>query len=130
MRPTGRRALLNLGHTFGHALEAEAGYAELLHGEAVALGCVLALRFSAARGLCPTADVARLEALLVSAGLPTRLPGGRFAAPALLARMAQDKKNTDGLTLVLARGIGQAFLAPGVDPAEVREFLISQGAPP
>lgn len=127
---TGRRALLNLGHTFGHALEAEAGYEGLLHGEAVALGCALALRFSVAQELCEPADARRLEALLASAGLPTELPPGRFGAVALLARMAQDKKNTGGLTLVLARGIGRAFIAPGVDPAAVRDFLIAQGATP
>lgn len=127
---TGRRALLNLGHTFGHALEAESGYEGLLHGEAVALGCALAFRFSERQGLCDPSEARRAEALLTAAGLPTHMPPGAYAAPALLARMAQDKKNAGGLTLVLARGVGRAFVAPGQDPATVRDFLITEGALP
>jgi 3-dehydroquinate synthase len=129
---TGRRALLNLGHTFGHALEAEAGYdGALLHGEAVALGCALALRFSAAQGLCPPDDVRRTEALLARSGLPTHLAdiAGDFRAARLLDRMADDKKtDAGGLTLILAHGIGRAFIARGVQPNVLRDFLITQGA--
>ena len=123
---TGTRALLNLGHTFGHALEAETGFSTaLLHGEAVAAGCALAFRFSVARGLCPTADAARVSAHLASVGLPT---GARAitnaSGAALAAHMAHDKKRVDGgVPLLLARGIGQTFLASGIDLAEVAAFL-------
>jgi 3-dehydroquinate synthase len=152
---TGRRALLNLGHTFGHALEAEdwrpldpplrsggggsppSGETEgalhpILHGEAVALGCALALRFSAQQGFCSLEDVQRTETLLARCGLLTRLSDlpARYTADRLLDRMADDKKNTGGLTLILARGIGRAFLAPNTPPALVRDFLITQGAQP
>ncbi|MDP8994915.1 MAG: 3-dehydroquinate synthase [Pseudomonadota bacterium] len=117
----GRRALLNLGHTFGHALEAEAGY-RLLHGEAVAIGIALAFRFSAQRGLCPCADAERVERHLASVGLPIRLPPLEPAA--LAARMAADKKARDGrVPLVLARGIGAAFLDQSVRLDEVEAFL-------
>jgi 3-dehydroquinate synthase len=131
-RESGRRALLNLGHTFGHALEAETGFgAGLLHGEAVALGCALAYRFSARLGLCPAADAARVEAAIAAAGLPARLAeaGGPFAADRLLAHMWRDKKAEGGaLVFVLAHGIGQAFVAKGVEPGSVRDFLLSEGA--
>ena len=133
-RESGVRALLNLGHTFAHALEAELGFDEIAvtHGEAVALGCALAFRFSTAQGLCPPADAARAEAVLAAAGLPTRLHALRpVAADALLARMASDKKaGAAGLALILARGIGRAFVAQGVDPAPLRDFLITEGAVP
>jgi len=127
------RALLNLGHTFGHALEAETGYGEhLLHGEAVAIGCAQAFRFSAAQGLCPGQDAARAEAAIAAAGLPVRMAqvkGFPFAADALVRHMGQDKKAEGGrLTFVLARGLGQAFVAKGVDAAAVRAFLVSEGA--
>jgi 3-dehydroquinate synthase len=122
----GRRALLNFGHSFGHAIEAASG---LAHGEAVAIGMALAFRFSARRGLCPAADAERVEAHLASVGLPARL-SGIDPAP-LAARMAQDKKNEGGrLRLVLARGIGAAFLDDGVDPAEVAAFLADEAAHP
>ena len=109
-RPAGRRALLNLGHTFAHALEAETGFSDaLLHGEAVALGLVLAFRFSAERGLCSAADADRVAAHLETAGLPTRLEIGTGAS--LTAHMATDKKARGGrVPFILARGIGQAFV--------------------
>jgi 3-dehydroquinate synthase len=134
-REQGRRALLNLGHTFGHALEAEVGFGDLLlHGEAVALGCAQAFRFSAAQGLCAPADARRVEAALAIAGLPVRLAqisNSRFKAEALLAHMAQDKKAEGGrLTLILTRRIGEAFVAKNVDPAALRDFLIEEGAAP
>ena len=127
------RALLNLGHTFGHALEAETGYGEqLLHGEAVAIGCAQAFRFSAAQGLCPGQDAARAVAAVAASGLPTRMDqvkGFPFAADALLMHMGQDKKAEGGrLTFVLAEGLGRAFVAKGVDAAAVRAFLVSEGA--
>ena len=131
-KEAGRRALLNLGHTFGHAIEAELGFeaAALAHGEAVALGCCMAFRYSAREGLCPAADVERVEAVVEAAGLPTRLEqAGVFKADRLLALMAGDKKAEGGaLTLVLARGIGQAFVAKGIDADSVRTFLIEEGA--
>jgi 3-dehydroquinate synthase len=134
-REQGRRALLNLGHTFGHALEAELAFgAALLHGEAVALGCAMAFRFSASRGFCPAADAGRTEAAIAAAGLPVRLAQiktGPLNAPALLAHMAQDKKAERGrLTLILPRRIGEAFVAKDVDPAALRDFLIEEGAGP
>jgi 3-dehydroquinate synthase len=120
---SGRRALLNLGHTFGHALEAETGFSDrLLHGEAVALGMVLAFRFSAARGLCDPADAARVSAHLEAAGLPTRLEFGTGAS--LAAHMAHDKKASGGrVPFILARGIGAAFVDQSVDPDAVAAFL-------
>ncbi len=121
----GRRALLNLGHTFAHALEAEAGFSdELLHGEAVAIGIALAFRFSAERGLCPATDADRVARHFESVGLPT-CPSG--SASALAAHMAHDKKASGGrLRLVLARGIGRAFVADDVDSADVESFLHRQ----
>ncbi len=125
----GDRALLNLGHTFGHALERITAYdsARLVHGEGVAIGLCLAFRFSASLGLCPMADAERVEAHLKGAGLPTRLgdvPGGCGTVDALLDAMAQDKKVKGGaLTFILARGIGQSFIAPGIEADRVRAFL-------
>lgn len=131
-KEAGRRALLNLGHTFGHAVEAELGFEEaaLAHGEAVALGCCLAFRYSARQGLCAEADARRVEAVIAAAGLPTRLDqAGKFDADRLLALMAGDKKAEGGaLTLILAHGIGLAFVAKGVDAESVRAFLIEEGA--
>ena len=126
----GERALLNLGHTFGHAIEAEQGYggaseANLVHGEAVAVGMVLAARLSARLGLAPEADAAALRALLAGFGLPVDVPAG-LAPEALLARMRLDKKNVAGrLRLVLWHGIGRAFVAPDVDEAAVLQLLHS-----
>ena len=129
----GRRALLNLGHTFGHALEAETGYGEaLLHGEAVAAGQALAFRFSAAQGLCARQDARRAAAAIAAAGLPTRMdeiPGAPFDAARLVRHMAQDKKAEAGrLTFILARALGDSFVAKDVEAEAVRRFLISEGA--
>ena len=121
---SGKRALLNFGHTFAHAIESSAGLGSVLHGEAVAVGMVLALRFSAALGHCPTTDAERLVAHLAAVGLPTRLAEVGVAGPALLDWMMRDKKNERGaLTLILARGIGAAFIERGVDPAALAAFL-------
>jgi 3-dehydroquinate synthase len=128
-REDGDRALLNLGHTFGHALERACGYdgARLVHGEAVAIGMAMAFRFSRALELCPGQDAVRVEQHLRSAGLPTRLaevPGGVGDAASLLDAMAQDKKVKRGeLTFILARGIGQSFIARGVPADRVAAFL-------
>ena len=125
---TGDRALLNLGHTFGHALEAATGYSQrLIHGEAVSIGMVLAADFSTALGLCPGQESARARAHLEALGLKTRLAdidGDLPDAEGLLALMAQDKKARDGrLALVLMRGIGEAFLTREVDAERLRAFL-------
>jgi len=124
-REQGERALLNFGHTFAHAIEAEAGYSAdgPNHGEAVAIGMVLAARLSALLDLAPGADARRLEAVLQALGLPTALPA-RTDPEALLARMRLDKKATAaGLRLVLWEGAGTARLHPGVDDAALREVL-------
>src|SRR5262249_38771622 len=127
-RETGDRALLNLGHTFGHAFEAAAGFSErLLHGEAIGLGMSLAFDFSARLRLLPQAHAERVERHLGKVGLPTRvagLPGGMPGVGGLMDLIAQDKKVKRGrLTFILVRGIGKAYVAPDVDPAEVRAFL-------
>ena len=127
-REQGRRALLNLGHTFGHALETATGYgASLLHGEAIAIGMVLAFQLSAELGLAPAADATRIARHLAVIGLPTRLQevrGTAFTAEALIGHMMQDKKKSEGkLALVLARGLGQAFVTRDVEPAVLRDFL-------
>jgi len=127
-RETGERALLNLGHTFGHALEAGAGYSgRLLHGEAVALGMALAFDFSSRKGLIGASDAARARAHLAAVGLPTHLKNVRGGVPgvdALMDLIAQDKKVKRGkLTFILVRGIGQAFVENDVSAAEVRAFL-------
>ena len=134
-REGGARALLNLGHTFGHALETEVGFGEaLLHGEAVAAGCALAFRFSAAQGLCPATDATRACAAIEAASLPSRLSdiqGHPFRADRLLAHMTQDKKAEGGrITLILARGIGEAFVAKGADTLALKDFLVEEGALP
>jgi len=127
-RETGDRALLNLGHTFGHAMETATGYGgALLHGEAVAIGMVLAFDLSAALGLCPPADALRARRHLAAMGLPTDPPrrGGRpIPAEELVGLMGQDKKARDGrLTFVLARGIGRAFVTREVEPEAVTSLL-------
>jgi 3-dehydroquinate synthase len=128
-RETGtERHLLNLGHTFGHALEAATGFSDrLLHGEAVAIGMALAFAFSERRGLLAPAEVERVVRHLTAVGLPNRptdIPGELPDADALMALMAQDKKVRGGkLTLILARGIGASFVMPDADPDEVRAFL-------
>jgi 3-dehydroquinate synthase len=131
-REAGRRALLNLGHTFGHALEAELGFGDALtHGEAVALGCAMAFRFSARQGLCSAADARKAEAGIRAAGLPSRLTevDQTFSAEALIERMAGDKKAEGGrLTLILARAVGEVFTDKNVDAEAVRAFLVEEGA--
>ncbi len=127
-REAGQRALLNLGHTFGHALEAETGYGDaLLHGEAVAIGMVMAFDLSVRLGLCPAGDLERLRRHLNGVGMPTRLPtvqGVNWSADALMDHMSRDKKVRDGrMTFVLARGIGQSFISRDVDAPTVHTFL-------
>src|SRR4249920_2365795 len=127
-RETGERALLNLGHTFGHALEAGCGFSDrLLHGEAVALGVALAFEFSAKKNLLSVAQADQVKRHLAAVGLPTDmscLPDGRPSADHLMDLMLQDKKVRRGkLTLILARGIGEGFIAADLDAREVHEFL-------
>jgi 3-dehydroquinate synthase len=124
----GARALLNLGHTFGHALEAYAGYSDrLLHGEAIAIGMRLAFTFSVELGLCPGGEAARVERHFAAVGLPTAIasiPGTKPAPDDLLRLMAQDKKVKGGkLALVLVRGIGAAFVEPDISLPRLTEFL-------
>jgi 3-dehydroquinate synthase len=124
----GERALLNLGHTFGHALEAATGYsARLLHGEGVAIGCALAFELSQRLGLCSQEAPSRVRAHLRAMGMKVDLadiPGDLPDADGLLALMAQDKKVVDGrLRFILARGIGEAFVAEDLDPATVKAVL-------
>ena len=121
---TGLRALLNLGHTFAHAIESAAGLGEVLHGEAVSIGMTLAFAFSDELGLCPEEDALRVRRHLEAAGLPTRLGQVSLDRAALLPLMGADKKNADGkLRLVLVRGIGEAFLAPDVPAEKLAGFL-------
>lgn len=131
-RETGERALLNLGHTFGHALEAATGFSDrLFHGEGVSIGMTLAAQFSARLGMIGEADAARVERHLIEAGLPTRLQDiagfaqeGLADADALMALMAQDKKVKRGkLTFILLEAVGRAVIAKDVEPAPVRDFL-------
>jgi 3-dehydroquinate synthase len=128
-REAGLRALLNLGHTFGHAFEAEMGYGgELLHGEAVAIGMVMAFDISARLGLAPAADTDRIRAHFTAVGLPVQPPKrglrGAITPEMLIAHMAQDKKTKDGaLTFILARGIGAAFTSSDVPLPVLRETL-------
>jgi len=126
---TGDRALLNLGHTFGHALEAATGYdsARLVHGEGVAIGMALAHRFSSRLDLCSPDDARRVEAHLSAVGLPVSIadiPGALPGAERMLDYIAQDKKVARGaLTFILTRGIGQSFVAKDVAASEVLSFL-------
>jgi 3-dehydroquinate synthase len=125
---TGVRALLNLGHTFGHALEAATGYSQrLLHGEGVAIGMVQAFRFSERQKLCPAGTAERVASHLASAALPvhvSQIPGELPPPAALVDIMRQDKKAQAGsLTFILAHGIGRAFIARDVPAAEVEAFL-------
>lgn len=124
----GDRALLNLGHTFCHALEAATGYSDrLLHGEGVAIGCALAFELSARMGLCSQEDPSRVRAHLRQMKMKvdmSDIPGDLPDAEGLLELMAQDKKVIDGrLRFILARGIGEAFVAEDVDPQMVRDLL-------
>jgi 3-dehydroquinate synthase len=124
---TGQRALLNLGHTFGHALEAETGFSEkLLHGEAVATGMALAFRYSVRLGLCQNEYATRVSKLLSAAGLPVtlRTAGVMASGRTLVNHMMHDKKMAGGsLPFLLARGIGETFLSKEVDLDDVAEFL-------
>lgn len=124
---TGTRALLNLGHTFGHALEADTGFSDrLFHGEAVAAGMALAFRYSARLGLCPAEDAAHMASVLKRAGLPTTLAEAKVTANGakLVEYMRHDKKMSGGtLPFLLARGIGQAFLSKDVDLTDIASFL-------
>ncbi|HEX2593984.1 MAG TPA: 3-dehydroquinate synthase, partial [Rhizomicrobium sp.] len=127
-RETGDRALLNLGHTFGHALEAATGFSQrLLHGEGVAIGMSLAFRLSAQLGLCAQEDAKRIERHLKTVGLPSAIadiPGDRATPDVLLEHMAHDKKVKDGkLTFILARSIGQAFVTRDIPIDAVRAVL-------
>ena len=127
-RERGQRALLNLGHTFGHALEAECGYGEeLLHGEAVAIGMAMAFDLSARLGLAPIEDSSRVHSHLASVGLPTsptQIDGREWSSQALIEHMKKDKKVRDGrITFVLARGIGQAYTPAFADLAEVSAMI-------
>jgi 3-dehydroquinate synthase len=122
------RALLNLGHTFGHALEAECGYSdELLHGEAVAIGMVMAFDLSARLGLCPLEDAARVQRHLASVGLPTSpnwIDGRDWQAERLIRHMSRDKKVQDGrIAFVLAKGIGRAFFPAHAELDEISALL-------
>jgi 3-dehydroquinate synthase len=131
-RETGERALLNLGHTFGHALETATGFSDrLYHGEGVSIGMVLAAELSAQLGMIAEADVARIRRHLAAVGLPTRLQDiagfkqeGLADADGLMALMAQDKKVKRGrLTFILLKAIGQAVVSSDVEPSTVRDFL-------
>lgn len=127
---TGTRALLNLGHTFGHALEADTGFSDkLFHGEAVAAGMALAFRYSARIGLCSSVDADRVSALLRRAGLPTTLAEADVTAKGaqLVEFMLHDKKMSGGtLPFLLARGIGQTFLSKTVKLDDIAAFLDSE----
>jgi 3-dehydroquinate synthase len=123
----GTRALLNLGHTFGHALEADTGYSDkLLHGEAVAAGMALAFRYSVRRGHCSPDDAERAASVLHKAGLPTTLREAGVTAngATLVEHMLHDKKKSGGtLPFLLANGIGKTFLAKDVNLTDVALFL-------
>jgi 3-dehydroquinate synthase len=124
----GRRALLNLGHTFGHALERATGYSDtLLHGEAVSIGMAQAFRFSERLGLCAPGSAARVEAHLKATGLPVTLAAIRQHLPdaaALLEMMRQDKKASAGkITFILVKAVGNAYIDKSVDETELKLFL-------
>jgi 3-dehydroquinate synthase len=131
-RENGERALLNLGHTFGHALEAATGFSDrLFHGEGVAVGMVLAAELSAELGMISQSDAIRIERHLAEVGLPTHLQDiagfaqeGLADADALMTLMAQDKKVKRGrLTFILLQAVGRAVITSDVEPAVVRDFL-------
>jgi 3-dehydroquinate synthase len=130
-RENGERALLNLGHTFGHALEAATGFSDrLFHGEGVSIGMALAAEFSAQLGMIPEPDALRVKTHLAAVGLPTHLQDiagftqEKFSADALMTLMAQDKKVKRGkLTFILLEAVGRAVIAPDVEPSLVHDFL-------
>ena len=130
-KPNDGRALLNLGHTFGHALEAEYGYdGGLLHGEGVAIGLGLAFRLSEKLGFCSAEDVERVVSHIASVGMASDLRSlnRRFSAAALIGHMRRDKKVRDGaLNFVLVHGIGEAFTSSDVPPDAVEELLREEG---
>jgi shikimate kinase / 3-dehydroquinate synthase len=130
-KPNDGRALLNLGHTFGHALEAEYGYdGGLLHGEGVAIGLGLAFRLSEKLGFCTAEDVGRVTSHVASVGMAADLRSlnRRFSAAALIGHMRRDKKVRDGaLNFVLVHGIGEAFTSSDVPPDAVEELLREEG---
>ncbi len=125
-KESGERALLNLGHTFGHAFEAEAP-GQIAHGEAVAAGLAMAFRYSVRLGICPKSDADRVSAHLRAVALPdsvASLPAKGFEAEKLLSRMRHDKKNSgQAITLVLAKCIGDAFIQPACDDTDLLDFL-------
>ena len=132
-RETGDRALLNLGHTFGHAFEKLTGFGDaLLHGEAVAYGMVLAFAYSAQTGLCSQDDADAMRAHIAASGLPANMQSvgnGVFDADALIDAMGQDKKVQGGkMRFILARGIGDTFIAEDVTAETLKPFLVAQGA--
>ena len=127
-KEAGERALLNLGHTFGHALERATGYRKrLVHGEAISIGMVMAHRFSTRMNLASQDDAKRVEAHFKAVGLPTEvsdIPGDALNTDELMEHIAQDKKVTRGaLTFILTHGVGKAFIANDVPAAEVHAFL-------
>jgi 3-dehydroquinate synthase len=127
-RESGDRALLNLGHTFGHALEAATGYSDtLIHGEAIAIGMVLAAEYSAETGLCEPDVPKRIRDHFGAIGLPTKLgdiPGAQPRTELLMELIAQDKKVARGrLTFILLRGVGEAFIARDVEANDIARFL-------
>lgn len=128
------RALLNLGHTFGHALEAEMGYnGSLLHGEAVSIGLRLAFMLSVKLGYCPTEDLERVTRHLERLSMPLRISdtGRSFSASQLVRNMQRDKKMRDGrLSFVLVRGIGRAFTCRDVPGEAVMDVLRTDGCTP
>jgi 3-dehydroquinate synthase len=123
-RETGVRALLNFGHTFGHAIEAGTGYGSWLHGEAIATGMVMAAELSLREGLIRQRDVLRVRGLLERAGLPVKGPA--LAPQQLMELMALDKKAAQGkVRFVVLEGIGRAALRGGIDPGRVREAIVA-----
>jgi 3-dehydroquinate synthase len=121
-RESGARALLNFGHTFGHAIESASGYGVVLHGEAVATGMALAARFSARLGRVPKADADRLVALLERLRLPVAAP--HFPRDTWLEYMGRDKKNEGGrITLVLLEALGRAAVVRDAPAGELEAFL-------
>ncbi|MBF2760728.1 MAG: 3-dehydroquinate synthase [Ectothiorhodospiraceae bacterium AqS1] len=122
-RETGQRALLNLGHTFGHAIEAGTGYGQWLHGEAVAVGTLLAARLSKRQGRLEARECERIESIFEKAGLPLRIPKG-LSVERMLELMTLDKKSLEGkMRLVLLRRIGEAVVSADFDPALLRQTL-------
>jgi len=126
-RESGRRAILNFGHTFGHAIEKLAGYGQWLHGEAVAIGMVMAAELSVAHMGFPPADARRLRQLLENVGLPVSLGRHDLDLEAMIEAMGMDKKVSDGrLTFVLARSLGDVVVSDDVGLDRLRDLLSEQ----